>query len=111
MLFSKKFSYLVGLITLWDEIYLFAFYCCFLGIVSKFPFCQIPSLEVIRNSPLRILFTKGLSNSLSNGIISKISHKNSTLVFVKGSYESLESLEGKTIKDHFFRFQSGKRTV
>ena len=59
-----------------------------------------------KNSPLRILFKKGLSNSLSNGIISKISHKNSTIIFVKGSYESLESLEGKTRKGLFHSMSS-----
>jgi len=37
-----------------------------------------------------------------NGIISKIPHRNLKNIFVQGSYESLEGLEGKTGEGPFF---------
>ena len=42
---------------------------------------------------------------------SRIPHRNLKNIFVLGSYDSLERLEGKTGDKPFFKVQSGKITV
>ena len=46
-----------------------------------------------------------------NGIISKIPHTNEKILFVYGSFESLERLEGKIGEAPFYKVQFGKVTV
>jgi hypothetical protein len=46
-----------------------------------------------------------------NGIISKIPHMNLKNIFVLGSYESIERLEGKTGERLFFKVRSDQAWI
>ena len=67
----------------------------------------------VRIDGTQFYYYDGLQPKMSMSVVrpSRIPHRNQKIIFVSGSYESLERLKGKIGEAPFSKVQSGKKTV